>query len=392
MSKRLKIAYLCDISPLDRNLYSGGNARIYDALCKHAGDVTILGNDWGLAEPVRRILHKLPEALNLRARWRLHLALGRIIAYGVQRKLAQDQYDVLFCAYSFQSLSRVSPPYPMVTAFTADATPTGYKRSEVGQSFGNYLSISRLLDPAILKSERRIFSAVDFLFWPAEWQKETADALYDLSDAQSRIVPWGANVEDPGMPNERPLPLSRTSPTTLLFVGRDWFAKGGPLVVSIIKALRDKGVDARLNVVGCTPPIKAQEWLRVYPSLDKAVPDQLAQFTTLFRQAHFLTMASFESWGFAFCEASAYGLPSLCLKTGGVPVRDHVNGHALAPGANAKDFADIILGYLDDCDAYEALRQSSRAEYEQHLNWDAWGQRVSQLLTEKVATLTPHLP
>ncbi len=392
MAKRLKIAYLSDISPLDRNLYSGGNARIYDALSKHAGDVTILGNDWGLGEPVRRLLHKMPEAINLRARWRLHLALGGLIARNIQRKLAQEHYDVLFCAYSFQSLSRISPPYPMVTAFTADATPTGYKRSEIGQNFDNYISVSRVLDPIILKSERRIFSALDLLLWPAEWQKETADALYDLSDAQSMIVPWGANIEDPGQPDDAPLLLGSKSSVTLLFVGRDWFAKGGPLVSEAVKVLRDKGIDARLNVVGCTPPIKAQEWLRVYPSLDKSKPDQLAQFNALFRQAHFLTMASFESWGFAFCEASAYGLPSLCLKTGGVPVHDHVNGHALAPGATAQDFADLILGYLDDPAAYQALRRSSRAEYEQHLNWDAWGQRVAELLSEKVAALTPRLP
>ena len=96
--QRLKIAYLCDISPLNRNLYSGGNARIYDALRKHAGDVTILPNTWGTAEPVRRLVHAMPEAVNLRARWRTHLALSRLVGAGIRRELMKDRYDVLFGA------------------------------------------------------------------------------------------------------------------------------------------------------------------------------------------------------------------------------------------------------------------------------------------------------
>ncbi len=384
-AKRLNIAYLCDISPLDRNLYSGGNARIYDALQDHVGDVTILSNSWAMAEPVRQLLHKLPESINLRARWRLHLALGRVIARGVQRELARGRYDVLFTAYSFQSLARVVPPYPMVTAFTADATPTGYRQSEIGQSFGSYLSISRLLDPLILNAERRIFQAQDLLLWPADWQKDTADRLYDLTDTQSVIVPWGANIDDPGQAGAPA--ISPDLPLEILFIGRDWFAKGGPLVLAVVQALRAAGFDARLTVVGCTPPGDVAPWMDVHPSLDKADPQQFATFQSLFRKAHFVMMASFESWGFAFCEASAYGVPSLCLRTGGVPVRDGVNGYALPPGADAADFVAIIRKLVTDPQTYDALCASSRQEFKDRLNWRAWGQNVSGLLHEKTRLL-----
>ncbi len=381
----LKIAYLCDFSPKDRNLYSGGNARIYDALCKHAGEVHILSNRWGAAEPLRRLVHMMPEAINLRARWRLHLALGRIIAREVTRELARDRYDVLFGAYSFQSLFRLQPPYPMVTAFTADATPTTYKRSEIGQSYGSLVSASRLLDPLVLKAERSIFRSQDLLLWPAAWQKESADALYGLTDAQSQVVPWGANVDDPGPGTSYP-EIGPGQEIRLLFIGRDWVAKGGPLVVDVLKTLLDRGRRASLSVVGCTPPA---EYLRpevtVYPSLDKARPDQLATFQRLFRGAHFLLMASFESWGFAYCEASAYGLPSLCLKTGGVPVFDGVNGHAFAVGTPAGGFADVVESYVADPPRYRELRHSARALYERELNWDSWGQATAELLRRKLA-------
>lgn len=382
-ASRLKIAYLCDWSPLDRNLYSGGNARIYDALRANVGEVTILSNSWFAAEPLRRLMHAMPEPINLRARWRLHLALGRVAWAGLSRELARDRYDVLFGAYSFQSFAGMRLPYPIFTAYTADATPTGYKRSEIGAGHGSFLALSRLFDPLIHRAETRIFRNLDLLLWPAAWQKQTADRLYGLDPARSVIVPWGANIDDPG--EGAPVTLDPKGPLNLLFVGRNWQAKGGPLAVEVLHDLRASGIDARLTVIGCTPPLDPAPWLTVHAELDKAVPEQLATFENAYRQAHFMVMASLESYGFAFCEASAYGLPSLALRLGGVPVLDGVNGHALPPGSPAADFAAIIRRYLADPAAYATLRADARARYERDLNWDRWGQRTAELLAEGVA-------
>ncbi|MEN9061359.1 glycosyltransferase [Ponticoccus litoralis] len=139
-------------------------------------------------------------------------------------------------------------------------------------------------------------------------------------------------------------------------------------------ALRDSGIDARLTVIGCTPPeAHRSEHVTVHPQLNKAVPEELHRFEAAIAAAHFLVQPSYESYGFAFCEASAMGLPALCLRVGGVPVRDGVNGHALPPGATPGDFAALIRRYLDDAPAYAALCASARREYEVRLNWDAWG-------------------
>lgn len=380
----MKIAYLCDQSPLNRNLYSGGNARIYDALRTHVGDVTILSNTWHMAEPVRRLVEAMPDAITIRARWRLHLALSRVIAAGVRRELRRDRFDVLFCPYSFHSLLNVKPPYPMLTIHTSDATPTTYKQSEVGQSFGSYWSLARWLDPWVLRRETKVFRNTDLLIWPTDWLKGLADDLYGLDDGQSLVIPWGANIEWPE-PETEPLSISPDGPVNLLVIGRDWFAKGGPMAVDTMKALRSAGIDARLTVIGCNPPdFHMTPEVTVYPSLDKSVPAELKQFQDALRQAHFLVMPSFESFGFAFCEASAYSLPSLCLRVGGVPVRDGVNGHALPQGSTEADFASLIQQYLSNPAAYAALRKTTRQEFETRLNWDAWGKSVKRLIDSRL--------
>jgi glycosyltransferase involved in cell wall biosynthesis len=282
-------------------------------------------------------------------------------------------------------MAGLRPPERIVTVYTSDATPTVYKRSEIGAAFGSYLSASRLLDPLILAAERRTFRSLDLLLWPTAWLKSGADALYGLSDAQSHVVPWGANVADPGVGSPAPR-IGRDAPLRLLLLGRDWFTKGGPTAFDTMMALRATGVNCKLDVIGTTPPeFHRNAHVALHGVLDKSKPAEIARFETVLRGAHFLIQPSVESFGFAFCEAAAYGLPALCLRQGGIPVREGVNGHALPPDATPSDFAKLIEGYLDAPDRYADLRARSRQEYEARLNWDAWGRRVADLIAEQRA-------
>ena len=376
----LKIAYLCDITPLNPNLYSGGNARMYQALVSHGAEVTILSNSWHAAEPLRRLMHALPEALNLRMRWRLHLMLGRLIARGVRRELALGDYDAVFCAYSIQSLAGLGALKGMPVVFTTDATPTTYKQSTVGQSFGSYLSVSRYMDPWIAKQEQRILRDLDVILCPTEWLRDGLEDALDISGAHVHVVPWGANI---GFVDAlvHETALSANAPVELLFVGRDWFAKGGPIALEVLQRLHARGLDAALTIVGCSPDgLEDARGVTVIEQLDKSVPEQMARFHEVFLRAHFLINPSFESFGFAYCEASAYGLPSLAFRVGGVPVRDRINGHALPLGSSPDAFADVIAEYVANPDAHTALRKTSRTEYETRLNWDVWGARVVELI------------
>jgi len=373
---RLKIAYLCDQDPKDPHTYSGGNARLYNTLQAHVGDVHVLNQSWYWVEPIHWLIKKMPLAIVMRAQWRLHLAFAPIIARGVRKQLAKGEFDVLFGIYSFHSLYKLRPPKDILTVYTSDATPTAYKNSVIGESFGSFWSISRRLDPLILNVEKDVFQKTDLMFWPSQWLKDEADRLYGLSDDNSLHVSWGANIVSPDA-ETAPLPLIKDRPIELLMIGRNWHAKGGPASFEIMQILRKKGLDARLTVIGCTPPEECRSGhMTVHPNLDKSIPEQLAIFTDALRSAHFFVMPSFESFGFAFCEASAYGLPSLCYRIGGVPVRDGINGHAFAVGNDTACFAAKILHYLEHPDDYATLRQNCRKEFEDRLNWRVWGQKV----------------
>lgn len=381
---RLKIAYLCDISPEHEGPYSGGNARIFRALSARA-DVHVLPQSWGMAEPIRRALYAMPDGAQLRLRWRVHLLLARLIAAPINRHLKTGGYDAVFAAYSFQSLSRVSPPADCLTVFTSDATPTVYRRSEIGRAFGTSWLNRTLVDPWVLRAEKRVFRALDVMLCPSDWLANEAAPLYGLRPDVAHVLPWGANVDDPGLAPPPPAP-GKDSPLNLLIIARDWFAKGGPLAFETLEALRAHGIDARLTVIGCTPPeAHVNAHVTVLGPLDKSKPKDAATFNAALRAAHFLMQPSFESYGFAFCEAAAFGLPVLCHKIGGVPVRDGITGHTLPHGASAAEFAERIIDQIQSPTAYLEMCQAARADYENRLNWETWADNTVSLIKEELA-------
>lgn len=94
----------------------------------------------------------------------------------------------------------------------------------------------------------------------------------------------------------------------------------------------------------------------------------------------------FDAFGIVFCEASAYGVPSIAANVGGVsrPIRGGKNGFLLSPNATPEDYAEKIKSVFRDKESYIELRKSSRKEYETRLNWNVWREKVNEILEETV--------
>ncbi|MEN9061360.1 glycosyltransferase [Ponticoccus litoralis] len=198
---RLRIAYLCDLSPLDRNLYSGGNARIFEALQRHAGDVTILPQHWGAAEPLRRAIEGLPEHWTIRLRWRAHFALRHVIGRAAGRALRGGRFDVVFGAYSLPAFSGVPIPGDVVSAFTSDAVQSVYRQSEIGQQFDRPGGIGAALDGWVERRERAALHRADLLLWPSDWLSQAVTARYGTDPARAHVLPLGRQYRAAASPS-----------------------------------------------------------------------------------------------------------------------------------------------------------------------------------------------
>ncbi|GAC1568569.1 MAG: hypothetical protein NVS3B14_18240 [Ktedonobacteraceae bacterium] len=85
-----------------------------------------------------------------------------------------------------------------------------------------------------------------------------------------------------------------------------------------------------------------------------------------------------------FCEANAFGVPVITTSTGGVPgvIKDGENGFMLPLSARGAEYAEVIAKIYQDDQRYSELVKSSRAAFDDRLNWDAWGTTMNKLLDE----------
>jgi glycosyltransferase involved in cell wall biosynthesis len=233
---------------------------------------------------------------------------------------------------------------------------------------------------AVRRGKRQEEAALNncaFAAYSSEWAARSARQLTDPQKIQ--VLPFGASFEIHHTRTDveqwaRQRRQERSGRCELLFIGVDWSRKGGAIAVEAAKILNEVGISTTLTVVGCQPPGNLPDYVRVLGFISKKTPEGRDQMQSLLRNSDFFILPTLaEAAGIVFCEASAFGLPSLSYATGGVPdyVRNGVNGACLPVGTPAAGFAQAIQSNLQDADRYEALCLGAFREYETRLNWDS---------------------
>jgi glycosyltransferase involved in cell wall biosynthesis len=194
-------------------------------------------------------------------------------------------------------------------------------------------------------------------------------------------IPFGANIEI-----EKtliiPKKIDKNKPINILFLGVDWHRKGGEIVYETFLKLLEAGCNVNLTVCGCIPPVKHSK-VEVIPFLDKNKQHDLTFFIELLHKTHFLFLPSkAECFGVVFCEASAFGIPSITRNTGGISnaVYNGINGYCLEENAKVDDYFTIIQKLIENESEYEKLSLSSRKLYEDKLNWEQWTCSVLKII------------
>jgi glycosyltransferase involved in cell wall biosynthesis len=146
--------------------------------------------------------------------------------------------------------------------------------------------------------------------------------------------------------------------------------KGRPIVLETMRQLEALGI----------PPVDADGFrIRVIPFLDKNDPRQRKELLRLYLDSDlFLLPSRIEAFGISLIEACACGLPVISTDVGGVSelVREGESGYVLPHDAGGRDYARLITDIFRDDVRYKRFCRSGRQEYEERLNWDAWGVAV----------------
>ena len=245
------------------------------------------------------------------------------------------------------------------------------------------------------RMEQAALSNCELAIFSSEWAAASAISNYQVDRERIKVVPYGANLAcGPNIKDVRQAIASRNlAAPKLIFVGVDWYRKGGDQAVSVASRLKQQGVDVELHVVGCEPPVRVPHFVKAHGYISKRNRDQRQILSELFKEASFLLHpAGAESFGIVIAEANAFGVPALTTNVGGLNsiVRRGRNGQKFDRLAFVEECTAYIVQMLSSKEQYYQLCNSSFDEYDTRLNWDTSVRSVLNLVGSRIAAPERH--
>jgi glycosyltransferase involved in cell wall biosynthesis len=256
-----------------------------------------------------------------------------------------------------------------------------------------------LLGPKYVAAEARAARRIDGLCFGSRWACDEAERVFSTPkesvSGKLHVTPLGANWV-PAMTRDEimaKVAMRTKDEIELLYIGRDWERKGGPMAVEVAQLLRNGGQKVRLHVVGCRPELPAEMigpegFVTVHGLLRQNDAQESAVLAELFLRSHFLIVpTTAECFGIVFAEAQAFGLPPISRAVDALPsvILDGETGLLFERTASASAYVERILALMADRSAYEAMARRARMRFEEVLNWDATAAEMVRLFSEKLA-------
>lgn len=381
MTGKLRLGFVSLEDPSDVKSWSGTPYHLLGALERQDVSIEVFG-------PLKRDFRYLLLPFKIAARLagkevefdRFPMAL-RSYARQLQKKMHKHPVDVI--------LSTSSIPIAMLEC----SAPIIFVTDAIFHMMAGYYGgrWNRLTSGSVRRGEWQEEATLErstIGVYSSNWAAEGARKL--TRPDKIRTVPFGANMSvNHDMRTVQKWALERLdrkpSECRLLFIGVDWVRKGGAVAVETARLLNEKGVRTTLTVVGCQPHEEVPECVEVIGFLDKQSPEGRKQLEELYRNATFFLLPTrAEASAIVYCEASAFGVPSLTLQTGGVGdyVRDGVNGVCLPYNSKPESFSESVISIIKDRDRYSALCLGAFNEYENRLNWDSTASLLVNLCRE----------
>jgi glycosyltransferase involved in cell wall biosynthesis len=196
--------------------------------------------------------------------------------------------------------------------------------------------------PSWIARQRRNYANTFACCVASHWAAGSVVDDYGIDPDRVHVVGFGRNFDPVPRPKDRTVPR-------FLFAGLDWERKNGPMLMRAFARLRTEIPDARLDLVGETPPIDAAG-VTVHGRLDRRDLAGRAQMERLFEEATCFVMPSqYEPFGMVYVEAAAAGVPSIGTTLGGA-------GEAIGPGG-------VLVDPTDERALLDAMRRFANPEH-----------------------------
>ena len=363
---------LCQGDPYDPHTWSGSSREIFLALrnrglLRDAVDVEVYGS--------RRYLNALCECSLDKRAWRENFLKSprQFTARTCNAAALARRYDpapdaVLQIGATFDG-GAAAPQRPLYCYLDSNCM-----LSERGGEQSSSYFVKKKYKKSAFACERALYRKAAGIFAFSDFLRDSLIQDFGVDAARVHTVYAGVNMSVPAL-----IPAVQKDPV-VLFVGKDFERKGGPLLLRAFAQVRRTLPRARLIIVGTALGIDLPN-VEVVDFIDKSTPNGEAQLAALYRRAAVFTMPlHFEPFGIAYAEAMHFGLPCVGGAHNAIPeiVTHNVTGLLVEPG-NATALAQALLRLLADPALAGRMGEEGRRKAEQ-FRWDAVAEKMEAVI------------
>jgi glycosyltransferase involved in cell wall biosynthesis len=364
----MKIGFAGRWSPLDKTAWSGIYYQTYQAILKNY-QVEFFHYTWPWHVRESLILHKqFQKVIHKKAAVEFLKTYAKYFSRQLEKELLKKKVDLLFV-----------PAAPQLIAYCKTNIPVIYMTDATFFQLQGYYPLFKDIAAYNIRQgialDKSAFEKSSHCMLASHWAKQSAITDYGIDENKITIAPFGANLEK--IPGVNELKKEKNKVCNLLFLGVEWERKGGQIALDAFRILQKNGFLSHLTIIGCVPPVPVTDKnITVIPFINKQNKAEADKLYDITRNADFLLLPTrAECSGIVFCEAAAFGVPSITTDTGGIStnVQHGINGFTLPLSATADDYAKIIQKIFCDDYTYWELSKNCRKKFEEELNWDHWG-------------------
>lgn len=221
------------------------------------------------------------------------------------------------------------------------------------------------------EQQLRFYQEVTGIFTMSHWLKDELSKNFNIPSEKIYHVGGGYNV------NQSKINYMEKKGNKILFIGRDFMRKNGPLVIEAFKLAREQRSDLELYIAG---PKKIGESNGSGVIFLGDVPNE--KLSEYFNLCDIFCMPSkFEAYGLVFPEALTYGLPCIGRNAYEMPyfIENGETGYLLER-ENAEELADKMLNLLKNENIKRRVR-SRKEFYLREYSWSTVANRIYKIIT-----------
>ena len=225
--------------------------------------------------------------------------------------------------------------------------------------------------------EKNAYESAAHVCTRSELVRESLISDYQLPEDKVTVIGGGLNLSQlPEVPErwDRPNPM-------VLFIGKEFQRKGGPLLVKAFSMVRKVMPMARLVLVTSHLPdnTKLPDNTQVLTNISAR-----SEIANLYKSADVFVLPSIlETWGDVIIEAMAFGLPCIGVHDDAMPeIIQHDKTGFLIARQDGMSLADAILSLLRNAALRKLMGDEGRKLVEREFLWEHVVRRLAPVLAK----------